>query len=141
MARKVKIPESKTAFGLDEIEDFDLAVDDYSQGGESQWSVDVSDYEDNIKDAPRRVYIGPDRCRKVFQLANDTEQGVVRVCGGPDDCRRAGHKALEKLGAVGTYETIKTTKYIDGLIHTHRSREAEDRLLAEERDLRADAMT
>ena len=55
-----KIPKSKTAFRLDEIEDFNLAVDDYSQGGESQWSVDVSDYEDNIKDAPRRVYIGPD---------------------------------------------------------------------------------
>jgi hypothetical protein len=57
MAKKVKIPESKSAFGLDEIEDFDLAVDDYSHGGESQRSADVSDYEADIKNAPRRVFI------------------------------------------------------------------------------------
>jgi hypothetical protein len=39
---------------------------------------------------------------------------VIRVCGGQDECRRAGHKAMEDRGAVGTYETIVTTKYTDG---------------------------
>lgn len=53
MAKKVKLPESQMAFGLDEIDDFNLAVDDYSQGGESLWLEDVLDFEDGIKAAPR----------------------------------------------------------------------------------------
>jgi hypothetical protein len=58
MARKVKLPESQMAFGLDKIDDFDLTVDNYSQGRESLRSEDVSDFEDDVKAAPHWVYVG-----------------------------------------------------------------------------------
>jgi hypothetical protein len=144
MAKKVQLPpEERMAFGLDEIEDIDLdfAVDSYSEDGGSQRSADVSDHEDNIKAAPRRVYIGADRCRKLFQLANDTDTGMIRVCGGPDDCRRAGHKAMADRGEMGTYETIMTTKYIDGRQDTYLSREDEDQWIAKQKAIKLDAMT
>ena len=114
MARRVKLPKQKMAFRLDKIEDYDLdfAVDNYSDDGGSQQSADVSDHEDNTKGAPRWVYIGEDCCRKLFQLASNTDTGVIQVCGGPDKCWRAGHKALETWGEVGTYETIMTIEEI-----------------------------
>ena len=56
------------------------------------------------------------------------------------ECRRAGHKALGARGDVGTYETIKTTKYIDGVLDSYLSRQDEDRRIAAQKTLKAEAM-
>ena len=136
----VKMPESSDALDLDGIDDYDLAVDGQSQDGQSLASEDVSEYNGKPKAAPRRVYIGSERCRKVFQLAGDADDDVWRVCGGPKDCRRAGHKGLEDLGAVGTYRTIKTLTYTDGLLETYRSHEEEDEQLGRMKALQLEAM-
>jgi len=136
----VKLLESSDALDLDEVKDFDLAVDGQSQDGQSLASEDVSDYDGNPKAAPRRVYIGPGRCRKVFQLTSDVDDDVWRVCGGPEDCRRSGHKSIDDYGAVGTYETIKTSTYTDGLVHTYQSWEEEEEQLSKMKALQLEAM-
>ena len=118
----VKLLESAEALDLDEVEDFDLAVNGLSQDSQSLVSEDVSDYDGNLKGAPRRVYIGAGRCWKVFQLASDAgDDDVWRVCGGLEECHHTGHKTLEDYGPMGTYETIKTSTYTDGLLGTYRS--------------------
>ena len=84
MAKKVKLPKGRKALDLDKIDNYDnLAVDDYSQDEQSLASEDVTDYDGRPKTTPHQVYIGPEQCRKVFQLASDTNTGVKQVCGGP----------------------------------------------------------
>jgi hypothetical protein len=68
------------------------------------------------------------------------EEGVWRVCGGPEDCRRSGHKGLDDLGMVGTYETIKTSTYTDGLLETYRSREDEEERFTKTKALQVEAI-
>jgi hypothetical protein len=141
MKQLVKLLESSNALDLNEVEEFDLAVDGKLQDGQRLASKDVSDYDGNPKAAPQRVYIGPKRCRKVFQLASDADSDVWWVCGGPEDCRQAGHtRGLEDYGAMGTYKTIKTLTYTDGLLDTYRSHEDEEEQLNKTKVLQLEAM-
>ena len=79
MTKRVKLPEFKYGLGMGEIANDDLSLDDLSRGEETAASQDVSDYDDNPKDAPRRVFIGEERCCKMFQLQNDIEKDIMHV--------------------------------------------------------------
>jgi hypothetical protein len=122
MANKVKLLGGSSALGMDEVDqDYDNLSLDGSQGEETTGSHDVSDYEDNPKRAPSRLHFGKDRCLKLFQLNKDEEKGVMRVCGGPQDCKRSGHKKSVEQGKPGVYDTVKTLNYVDGILSTHRT--------------------
>jgi len=122
MVKKVKLPEDNMVLGRDEVEEYDdLSMDGTSQGEGTKASEDASDYEDDPKGAPGRLHFGDDRCRKVFQLTKDVEEGIARVCGGPIDCSRKGHKRTTDQGKPGIYDTIKTLHYVDGILGTHRT--------------------
>ena len=68
MARQVKIPGDAEILGMDDIDRYTQSDDEFSQGEETTGSQDVSDYEGNPRAAPARIYIGPDCCRKEFQV-------------------------------------------------------------------------
>ena len=74
MSKRVNIPKSNKLDGLDDDE-YSLN-DDLSQDLHSQVSKDVSEYDGNPKAASSRVYLGPEQCRKMFQLGGDEEKGI-----------------------------------------------------------------
>jgi hypothetical protein len=141
MTRRVKLPKVEYGLGMGEIADDDLSLDELSRGEETAASQDVSDYDDNPKDAPRRIFIGEERCRKMFQLQNDIEQDIMRVCGGKEECRRQGHKNEPSRGAPGSYETIRTSTYADGILSSFRTEASHLAREAEERAIKRAAMT
>jgi hypothetical protein len=82
MTKKVKLPEDRETFGMDEIVEDDLSLDELSEtegsrGGRTAVSEDVSDYEGKPKEAPSHAFFGPDRCRSQFQLKNDSKNHLV----------------------------------------------------------------
>ena len=124
MTKTIKIPKDDNILGLGKVEgyDDDLILDEASQEAMTLGSEDVSDYEGDPKRAPTSLYFGKDRCLKLFQLKGDAESEIFRVCGGPADCIRKGHRHMDKQGQEGVYDTIKTLTYVDGLLHTWRTR-------------------
>ena len=76
----------------------------------------------------------------MFQLQNDMEKDIMRVCGGKEECRRQGHKNEPSRGAPGSYETIKTSKYADGILSSFRT-EASHLAREAERAIKRAAMT
>jgi hypothetical protein len=121
MTKRVKLAEDSNVLGMDEVVEFDNLSLDGSQGEVTTGSQDASDYEDNPKCAPDRLHFGQDRCLKMFQLSKDEERGVVRVCGGGQDCKRSGHKHLTTQGDPGVYDTVKTLNYVDGILSTFQT--------------------
>jgi hypothetical protein len=123
MAKKVKRTEGSNALIMDEVDPYDnLSLDGTSQGGETEASQDASDYEDDDpRSAPVRLHFGPDWCHKLFQLSKDEAKGVIRVCVGPEDCKRNGHKKATEQGEPGVYDTIKTMNYVDRILSLHRT--------------------
>jgi hypothetical protein len=77
----------------------------------------------------------------MFQLQNDVDKDIMRVCGGKEDCRRPGHKNEPSRGAPGSYETIKTSKYTDGILSSYRTEAAHLAREAEERAIKRAAMS
>jgi hypothetical protein len=115
-------------------------VDNYSQDDQSLASDDVSNYDGKPKAAPSRVYIGPEQCRKVFQLPSDTDTGIKQVCGGPEDCHHLGHNSIQEFGPTGMYETVKTSKYVNGLFGTYQSWEDDEAERAKAMAVQAEAI-
>jgi hypothetical protein len=120
MTKRVKLARDSNVLQMDEVAEFDNLSLDGSQGEVTTGSQDASDYEDNPKRAPDRLHFGRDWCLKLFQLSNDEERGVVRVCGGGQDCKRSGHKRITEQGDPGVYDMIKTLNYVDGILNTFR---------------------
>jgi hypothetical protein len=127
MTKRVKLAGDSNVLGMDEVAEFDNLSLDRSQGEVTTGSQDASNYEDNPKRAPDRLHFGRDRCMKLFQLSKDEERGVVRVCGGGQDCKRSGHKRITKQGDPGVYDTIKTLNYVDGILSTFRTLDEQKR--------------
>jgi hypothetical protein len=123
MAKRVKLARDSNVLGMeDEVgNDYDNLSLDGSQGEETAGSQDASNYKDNPKQAPDRLHFGWDWCLKLFQLTKVEERGVVRVCGGGQDCKRNGHKRITEQGEPGVYNTIKTLNYVDGILNTFRT--------------------
>jgi hypothetical protein len=142
MAKKVKIAgDPSNVLGRDEVvghNDDNFSLDEESQGVETMASQDASDFEDNPKDAPSKLYFGEDRCLKMFQLSKDSERGLIRVCGGPTPCKRNGHKRLTEEGAPGVYDTIKTANYVDGILSSHRTLGQQEQIEAHQKSILAD---
>jgi hypothetical protein len=115
MVKQVKLVGDGNILEMDEEVNYDdLSLDAASRGEETTASQDASDFEDNPKSAPGRLHFGSDRCLKLFQLSKDVESRVVRVCGGPKECKRNGLKRSTNQGEPGVYDTIKTLNYVDG---------------------------
>ena len=120
----------------DRSENYDYDSSDESIGEET---ANVSDYEgDNPKEAPDVCAFGEDNCRKVFQLKGDAKNGLERVCGGlASSCTRTGHGEESRArGPVGLYDVIRTVRKVDGILATHRTKEAAAAIHAESKVLR-----
>jgi len=113
--------------GLAETEDGSGGYYDSSDESLGEETANVSDYEDgNPKEAPDVCAFGEENCRKIFQLKGDTKEGMKRVCGGlANSCTRAGHREEGRpLGPIGLYDVIRTVRKVDGILATHRTKEA-----------------
>ena len=102
-------------------------------------TANVSDYEDgNPKEAPDVCAFGEENCRKIFQLKGDTKDGMKWVCGGlASTCTRPGHgEESRPMGPIGIYDIIRTVRKVDGILATHRTKEAVAAISAEMKGLR-----
>jgi hypothetical protein len=97
------------SFGSDEEDD----------PGDEESQVSASDYEGDLSDIPIRMMFGSEECGAIFSLTSD-KGAFFRVCG----CRLTkcvrGHKAsrLTNRAKPGSYETIRSRKYVDGKLET-----------------------
>jgi hypothetical protein len=126
--------------GPDEAED-GSANYNYDSSDESigEETANVSDYEDgNPKEAPDVCAFFEENCRKIFQLKGDAKDGLKRVCGGlASSCTRTGHgEESRPIGPVGLYDVIRTVRKVDGILSTHRTKEAAAAINAEAKELR-----
>jgi hypothetical protein len=104
----------------------------------------ISDYEGDVKLAPKTGYFALMTCRFIFQQASDKGE-FIRVCGCVgNSCKRTGHKLLDptQRAEVGWYDTVQSRKFVDGKLHTFVSKEdhqAKEMLMKAERDLQLKA--
>jgi hypothetical protein len=139
----VRMTKKVTLDGLigpdEEVEEGSVDYVDTSDESLGDETANVSDFEDgNPKDAPDVCFFGTDNCRKVFQLKGDSKDGLQRVCGGMTGaCSRAGHTESDRaVGPTGLYDVIRTARKVDGILDTHRTREAAAAINAEAKSVR-----
>ena len=104
-------------------EDNDSAYEEgYEDDDDARSHVSASDFEGNLSDIPKRMLFGMEECRAIFVLPSD-HGAFVRICGcKAQDCHRDGHRTTrltgEGLGKPGSYETVRSRKFLDGKLET-----------------------
>jgi hypothetical protein len=96
---------------------FDSEEDEDTGDEESQ--VSASEYEGDLSDIPVRMMFGTEECGAIFSLPSD-KGAFFRVCGCRlEGCKR-GHQAsrLTNQAKPGSYETVRSRKYVDGKLET-----------------------
>jgi viroplasmin and RNaseH domain-containing protein len=84
--------------------------------------VSASDFEGDLKDIPKRMLFGVEECGAIFSLPSDHGK-LVRICGcKAAECNRDGHRTTrltgDGLGKPGSYETVRSRKFVDGRLET-----------------------
>ena len=104
-------------------------VDDDNESNEAEDEEDdansrvsASDFEGNLSDIPKRMLFGLEECGAIFVLSSDHGK-FVRICGcKAQECHREGHRTTrltgEGLGKPGSYETVRSRKFVDGKLET-----------------------
>jgi hypothetical protein len=137
---------------VETVEDSFESDEDDDPGDEAS-QVSASEYGGDLDDIPIRMMFGAEECGAIFSLASD-QGAFFRICG----CRLAkcnrGHKAscLTNRAKPGSYETIRSCKFVDGKLetwipveeyeaeaHARKSKQAKD--LAEAANILARART
>jgi viroplasmin and RNaseH domain-containing protein len=96
-----------------------LSSEEEEDTGEEESQVSASEYEGNLSDIPVRMMFGSEECGAIFSLHSD-KGAFFRVCGCRlEGCKR-GHQAsrLTNRAKPGSYETIRSRKYVDGKLET-----------------------
>jgi hypothetical protein len=94
----------------------------YEDDDDARSHVSASDFDGNLSDIPKRMLFGMEECRAIFALPSD-HGAFVRICGcKAQDCHRDGHRTTrltgEGLGKPGSYETVRSRKFVDGKLET-----------------------
>ncbi len=87
--------------------------------GDEESQVSASEYEGDLSDIPVRMMFGAEECGAIFSLPSD-QGAFFRVCGCRlEGCKR-GHQAsrLTNQAKPGSYETVRSRKYVDGKLET-----------------------
>ena len=103
------VETAEESFGSNEEED----------AGDEESQVSASDYEGDLSDIPIRMMFGVEECGAIFNLASD-KGAFFRVCGCRlEGCKR-GHQTsrLTNRAKPGSYETVRSRKYVDGKLET-----------------------
>jgi viroplasmin and RNaseH domain-containing protein len=104
------------------VEDNDESVEDDDDDDDVESRISASDFEGNLSDIPKRMLFGMEECGAIFVLPSDNG-AFVRICGcKAKDCHREGHRTTrltgDGLGKPGSYETVRSRKFVDGKLET-----------------------
>ena len=105
-------PMVETVEALSDEESEDDPGDDESQ-------ISASDFEGELGKIPVRMMFGAEECGAIFSLPSD-KGAFFRVCGCRIDKCKRGHQAsrLTNQAKPGSYETVRSRKYVDGKLET-----------------------
>jgi viroplasmin and RNaseH domain-containing protein len=84
--------------------------------------VSASEFDGDLSTIPKRMMFGEDECGAIFSLSSDNG-AFMRVCGcNINSCLRDGHRTArltsEGTGKPGSYETVRSRKFVDGKVET-----------------------
>ena len=94
--------------------------EDEDDPGEDESRVSASEFDGDLAELPDRMLFGEEECGAIFGLPSD-KGTFLRVCGcSVATCKRDGHKAarLTNRAKPGSYETIRSRKFVDGKLET-----------------------
>ena len=97
-----------------------VSNEDYEEDqGDDESQISASDFEGDLGTIPVRMMFGPEECGAIFSLPSD-KGSFFRVCGCRlDKCRRGHHASrLTNQAKPGSYETVRSRKYVDGKLET-----------------------
>lgn len=98
-----------------------LSDDEYEEDyqGEDESQVSASDFDGDLNEIPLRMMFGTAECGAIFSLPSD-KGAFLRVCGcNLERCRRNHQTSrLTNRAKPGSYETVKSRKYVDGKLET-----------------------
>jgi viroplasmin and RNaseH domain-containing protein len=114
-------PEDEPIFATTVYEDHDS--EEENEGDDDANSrASASEFGGDLSTIPKRMMFGMEECRAIFSFSSDNG-AFMRVCGcNANSCQRDGHKisrlTSEGLAKPGSYETVRSRKFVDGKVET-----------------------
>jgi hypothetical protein len=114
-------PENEPIFATTVYEDNDSKGDD-EEDDDAQSRVSALEYDGDLTTIPKLMMFGVEECGAIFSLASDNG-AFMRVCGcNVKSCVRDGHRTArltsEGTAKPGSYETVRSRKFVDGKVET-----------------------